>query len=296
MHPPTVPRFSDRLATAIDRVGSPTCIGLDPVYEKLPDQVRACHHEPVRAIEEFCRAVLDAVAPFAAAIKPQSACFERYRGAGTDLLDSLIGQARDRGVMVILDAKRGDIGPTAEHYAHAAFHAGADAVTVNASMGFDTLEPFLNRVREHNKGLFVLVRTSNPGSDELQSARLADGRTVAELAADHVRAAGRGCIGARGLSDLGAVVGATKLDGASLRDRMPEQVFLMPGYGAQGGSRSDIRPMCRAGTSSATAAEWGVLVNASRSVLYPPIEGTNWKMSVCNAAERFADELRSLKD
>ncbi|MFN7021978.1 MAG: orotidine-5'-phosphate decarboxylase, partial [Phycisphaerales bacterium] len=171
----------------------------------------------------------------------------------------------------------------------------ADAVTLNGYLGSDTIEPFLARA---GRGVFVLVRTSNPGSDAIQAQRLADGRTVAELVADEVAALGRapGRLGACGLSSVGAVVGATKsAEAVALRARMPETIFLVPGYGAQGGTLDDLKPMLR---STASAADSGVLVNASRSVLYPTNpanpEGSDYTAPIREAATRFADELRSL--
>ncbi len=288
--------FSDRLAEAIDRAGSPVCVGLDPVADRLP----AAMHGPGGAaekIEQFCQGVIDAVAPHVPAVKFQSACFERYNAAGARVLRTLIRHARSRRLIVILDAKRGDIGVTAEHYAHAAFGGddanpenAADALTVSGYLGPDTVEPFLRPGR----GVFVLVRTSNPGSDAVQSHRLADGRTVAEMMADHVAALGSARRGTRGLSDVGAVVAATKpADAAALRARMPHSIFLVPGYGAQGGTAADVRAMIRPGARS--AGEAGVLITASRSVIYAfEARDANWPEAVGYAARSFADELRSL--
>lgn len=275
--------FSDRLADALDRAGSPVCVGLDPVLDKLPEPVRAAHWEPPRAIAQFCAGVLEAVAGTVPAVKVQSACFERYGAEGVRTLEGVLSDARARGLVTVLDAKRGDIGVSAEHYAAAAFeHGRADALTVSGYLGPDTLTPYPG-------GLFVLVRTSNPGSDAVQSLKLADGRTVAEMMADHVRALGDARRGSRGLSDVGAVVGATKPgDGPALRARMPDQVFLVPGYGAQGGTADDIRGMLRPGARS--PGESGVLVTASRSVIYPGGEG-DWREQIRAAARRLASEI-----
>lgn len=281
-------RFIDRLADAMGRAGSPACVGLDPVVERLPEPIRAEHWEPVRAIEAFCRGVIDAVAPHVGVVKPQAACFERFGSVGVRALEHTIEHARARGLVVILDAKRGDIGVSAEHYAAAARHLGADAITVNAYLGASTVEPYLRA----GLGVFVLVRTSNPDSDAVQAHELKAGGTVAAMVADHVRALGRGYLGARGLSDCGAVVGATKAaDGRMLREHMPEQVFLVPGYGAQGGTADDVRALLRAGAQSPGAC--GVVVNASRSVLYPGDAG-DWWQAVATAAEHFAADLRGI--
>jgi orotidine-5'-phosphate decarboxylase len=287
--------FSDRLAEAIDRVGSPACVGLDPVADKLPAAIQGAG--AAERIEQFCQGVIDAVAPHVPAVKFQSACFERYNAAGARTLRTLIRHARSRRLIVILDAKRGDIGVTAEHYAHAAFGGddanpenAADALTVSGYLGPDTVEPFLRPGR----GVFVLVRTSNPGSDAVQSHRLADGRTVAEMMADHVAALGSTRRGSRGLSDVGAVVAATKPgDAAALRARMPDSIFLVPGYGAQGGTAADVRAMIRPGARS--AGEAGVLITASRSVIYASDpSASDWASTVGRAAAELAGELRAL--
>jgi orotidine-5'-phosphate decarboxylase len=297
-------RFSDRLAAAIDRCGTPACVGLDPVYERLPAPVRG--GEPHGAIMRFCMGVVaelaDGPKPIVPVLKPQIACFERYGPPGLMALAGVIEQARRAGFLVLLDAKRGDIGATAEHYAaatlgrdpaHALTQLGADAVTLSGYMGPDTVEPFL---KVESAGVFVLVRTSNPGSDAVQAQRLADGRTVAEMMADMVAGLGAGRKGTCGLSDVGAVVGATKsAEAAALRARMPDQVFLIPGYGAQGGTVDDIRPCVRPGAERGRPSTMGVLVNASRSVLYPEGAGTDWRKAVRGAAERFVGELRGLE-
>ena len=304
--------FADRLAAAVARAGSPVCVGLDPVYEKLPAELRCGTPDgagAAGAIARFCEGVIEAVAPAGGwpgvpAIKLQSACFERYGGAGVELLRMLLRRARERGMVAVLDAKRGDIGISAEHYAAAAFGAdpsrGADAITLSGYMGSDTIEPFLT---DPSRGVFVLVRTSNPGSDSIQSQRLADGRTVAELVADEVAALGQRRVGACGLSSVGAVVGATKPeDGPRLRARMPDQVFLVPGYGAQGGTADDIRGMLRPAAASAAskgarAARAGVLVTASRSIIYPggDVSGAgDWRGAIGTAAKKLAAEIANV--
>lgn len=279
------PNFADLLTGAIAASGSAACVGLDPVLEKLPAEVRARHTEPLAAIREFCTGVLEAVRPHIGVVKPQSACFERYGGRGVMLLEEICRDARARGFVVVLDAKRGDIGISAEHYAAACVHAGVHAVTLSGYLGPSTIEPFLKA----GLGAFVLVRTSNPDSDAVQGNRLADGRTVAEMMADHVAALGEKHVGACGMSALGAVVGATKsADARALRERMPRQVFLVPGYGAQGGTAEDIRAM-------RTKDGGGALVTASRSVIYPQASGNvAWTASVGNAATQLRAELSAI--
>lgn len=302
-------KFADRLAAAIDRAGgSPVCVGLDPVYDKLPDELRCGTGGlgggggAVAAIARFCEGVLEAAAGTIPVVKPQAACFERYGSAGVACLEHVIRRAKELGYLVLLDVKRGDIGVTAEHYAAAAFEAmGADALTVSPYLGPDTIEPFAKAadavgVSGGDGGVFVLVRTSNPGSDAVQSAKLADGRVVGEMIADMVAQIGSSRVGACGLSSIGAVVGATKAaDAAALRARMPNQVFLVPGYGAQGGTADDIRGMLRPARASGGTS--GVLVTASRSVIYPSgregAEG-DWRAAVAAAARAFASEVRQV--
>ena len=281
--------FSDLLVDSIARRGSPACVGLDPVLESLPAEVRARHHEPLSAIGEFCRGVLGAVAAHAPAVKFQAACFERFGGRGVTLLEDLAELARRLGLVIIYDAKRGDISTSAAHYAASALRLHAHAITLSGYMGPSAVTPFLDA----GLGVFILVRTSNPDSDAIQSPKLADGRSVAELMADHVAALGRERLGSSGLSAVGAVVGATKsADAAALRKRMPDQVFLVPGYGAQGGTAEDIRAMLRPGQPPERA---GVLVTASRSVIYaPPAAGQSWQGAIENAAKKLADELRTI--
>ena len=278
--------FADRLVDAVRRAGSPVCVGLDPVLESLPGPVRAA--EPAAAIEAFTRAVLDAVAGVVPAIKPQAACFERHGSAGWAALERLCAHAKQLGLIVVLDAKRGDIGLSARHYAASAASLGADAITVNAYLGPETVEPYLDA----GLGVFVLVRTSNPGSDTVQSRRLDDGSTIAEMMADRVRELGHAHTGQHGLSSVGAVVGATKpADARALRQRMPDQVFLVPGYGAQGGTAEDVRPMLRDAQPPETA---GVLVTASRSVISAGADEPDWRCRVRAAAEALRNDIASL--
>jgi orotidine-5'-phosphate decarboxylase len=306
MNTPTPPghansHAADRLAALIDAAGAPACVGLDPVYDKLPGALRcgtggltglqSAATGPLNAIARFCAGVLEACRGVVPVIKPQSACFERYGADGVAVLAQVCSLARDMGFFVVLDAKRGDIGVTAEHYAAMAFDAmKADAVTLSGYMGPDTIEPFLKHAGT-DRMVFVLVRTSNPGSDALQSLVLADGRTVAEATADMVESLGRLRLGASGLSSVGAVVAATKpQDGPALRARMPNSIFLIPGYGAQGGSAADIRGMVRTGATSPGTS--GVLVTASRSVIYAGSTGDgDWQGAVHLAARSLVAEL-----
>lgn len=278
--------FADLLSKAILKAGSAACVGLDPVIESIPAPIRARHHEPLAAIAEFSHGVLNAIAGAVPAVKFQSACFERYGSRGVALLEELATEASRLGLIIVYDAKRGDIGTTSAHYASCAKRLGAHAITVNGYLGRSGLTPFL----DVGLGLFVLVRTSNPDSDEIQGSPLADGRTVGGIMADFVASLGAGSLGECGLSNVGAVVGATKSGEANaLRVRMPNQIFLIPGYGAQGGTSQDIRDMRRPGQPSHLA---GVLVTASRSVIYAPATpGQTWSQAVATAAKRLGSEI-----
>ncbi len=303
--PPATPPlpFSDRLAAAVDRTGTVACVGIDPVVEKFVPDMKppnpADHGAAAGSIRRFCDGVIDAVREHVPIVKFQGACFERYGEHGVIALRQSIIHARQAGLLVLLDAKRGDIGISAEHYAAAVFDgpAAADAVTYSGYLGADTIEPMLRP----GKGVFVLVRTSNPGSDAFQSLQLADGRSVAEAMADVVHGLGatRRGGGGTGLSDVGAVVGATKsAEAAALRTRMPETMFLIPGYGAQGGTIEDIRPALRPERHAGSPSTFGVLVTASRSVIYPQLPkgaaSANWRLAVSAAARGLVGELSAL--
>jgi orotidine-5'-phosphate decarboxylase len=275
---------ADRLLSRIESAGAPVCVGLDPVAERMPPELRPAPGDAAAAaaVEAFSRGVLDAVAGVVPAVKVQAACFERHGPEGVAALARVLAHARAKDAFeVILDFKRGDIGISAEHYAASACGPlPAGWTTVSAYLGTDGILPFVSEER----GAFALVRTSNPSGDALQSLRLADGRTVAEAVGDLVAAAGAATVGSGGFSNLGAVVGATKrADAAALRARMPGQLFLVPGFGAQGGGVDDVLPCFRSDGR-------GALITASRSVIYAfgPGDG-DWRA----CARRAAEDLRS---
>ncbi|MEO0963611.1 MAG: orotidine-5'-phosphate decarboxylase [Planctomycetota bacterium] len=282
--------FADRLTAAVVRTGGPVCVGLDPVPDRLPAALRAM---PIGvALAAFGQGVIEAVKDTAAAVKPQLACYERHGVAGLAAYEATVAAAKAAGLLVIADAKRGDIGISAGHYAAALLGpdgvgGGADAVTVSPYLGPDTLEPFVEAATRHGAGLFVLVRTSNPGSAALQRLRLDDGREVCEAVADQVVTLGERSVGACGYSAIGAVVGATHPeDAARLRGRMARQVFLVPGYGAQGGGVAEVLP-CFNGDGA------GALITASRSVIYAyeKMDADDWREPVRAAAAAMRDEL-----
>ena len=297
--------FADRLLDAIAAKGAPVCVGIDPVADRLPAELRGRASQGVDAaldaICEFTSILIDAVADHVPAVKFQSACFERYRAEGVDALYSLIREAQDQGLIVILDAKRGDIGISAEHYAAGIFDpprdesgvldtapATPDALTVNAYLGIDSLQPFCAM----DRGTFALVRTSNSDADLIQQARLQLGLSVAEHLASVLAEFAQQYIGTSGYSSVGAVVGATVPDEMKrLRELMPRCIFLVPGYGAQGGAAEDVRQCFNASDGK------GALISASRSVIYAfePDAGPDvWPASIAAAAVRLAEDVSAI--
>ena len=280
--------FADRLAEAVRRDG-PLCVGLDPRFEMLPTYYRK--FPPGVAIEMFCLKVLELVRPFCAVVKPQAAFFELLGPEGFSAMQSVLWRTRELGFATILDAKRGDIASTATAYAGAAFGEdvwNADALTVNPYLGHDAVEPFIRAARAATpaRGLFVLVRTSNPGGGLFQNA-LSDGvpffRRVAEAVVDW----NDGGTGECGFGDVGAVVGATHpKELAELRGAMPGVWFLVPGYGAQGGTAEDVRTAFR-------NDGLGAVVNSSRGVVFPfRPDDADWEAQIVAAARGAQAELR----
>jgi orotidine-5'-phosphate decarboxylase len=301
--------FADRLLDAIARKGPPICVGIDPIYEMIPDAIAgdarsrdannldAC----IDAIYAFTTKVLQIVAPLVPCVKFQSGYFEKYYSEGVAAYYELIGEAHDLGLIVIGDVKRGDIGSTSEAYAQAHLIpppfaevedvAAPDAITVNPFLGLDTLEPFIKAAREFDRGLFVLIRTSNPGSGDFQDAKTDDGRTFSEMLADKLApiAAGEGLIGVSGYSSIGAVVGATQSHTiASLRKRLPKSLFLLPGYGTQGATAE----MTRAAFNEDGR---GAIISASRSILYPKTAAPMaWEDAAAEAVRHMRADLQQL--
>jgi orotidine-5'-phosphate decarboxylase len=266
--------FADRLAVAVERKGAPLCVGLDPDPALMPAGL---------GVLEFCRGIVDAVADVAVAVKPQAAFFEAQGAEGWSALADVCDYARDAGLLVIADAKRGDVPSTARAYA-TAFAPLADAVTVNPYLGLDSLEPFLAC---EGLGVLVVVKTSNPGSADLQDLPLEDGRPFWEHVAASVDRWGEEYVGVSGLSSVGAVVGATHPELLeTARNLLPRAVLLLPGVGAQGGRLEDLSAAFAAGPASA-------LPSASRSVLYAD-RGAGWQGAAAAEARRLAGELRAL--
>jgi orotidine-5'-phosphate decarboxylase len=287
--------FADRLTAAIRAKKNAVCVGLDPRWESLPDELKSRHGDGTlsavaRAFEEFSARVIDVVAPRVPVVKPQSAFFEMCGPAGLAALQRILRRARDRGLLTILDGKRNDIASTATAYADAAF-AGvslmdrlhsvwdADALTVNPYLGRDAIEPFLQSARRDGRGLFVLVRTSNPGAGQFQD-RVCDGRPLFLHVAEAVGAWARENLGPCGYGDVGAVVGATHpAELATVRQTLPQAFLLVPGFGAQGGSAKDTAP--------AFAADGlGAVVNSSRGIIFSFSPRDNdWETAVETATQ-----------
>jgi orotidine-5'-phosphate decarboxylase len=250
-----MPSLSVTLSEAVRRTGTPLCVGIDPWPERLPGSGGL----PERA-EAFGRAVVDACAGIVPAVKPQFAFFEALGPDGMRALARVCAHARAAGLVVVGDAKRGDIGSTARAYADATLAPGApfpcDALTVNPFLGPDTVMPFLEAADAHGRGVFVLVRTSNPGSARWQAP------VVDDLAA-WLTLQGAARADARGLSNVGAVVGATHAaELAGLRERLPHAWLLVPGFGAQGATAADTRAAGR-------ADGLGALVVSARAATFP---------------------------
>jgi len=289
--------FGARLSAAVAARESQVVLGLDPDPATLwpgpevggdgPPAVRAG-----RAVAAHCAALIDAAGPACVAVKPQVACFERLGGPGWDALGRVAGYARAAGLLVLADAKRGDIGPTAAAYAEAFFgrretpfgelrSLEADAITASPLLGRDSLEPLISAAREQQAGVFVLVRTSNPGAADVQDAELTGGAPLWERLAALVAELGRS--DGSGLADVGAVCGATAPEHlARMRELMPSTPFLLPGVGAQGGEVEALAPAFAPGPA-------GGLIAASRS-----IAGAHQRLggSPARAARREAEALR----
>lgn len=303
--------FADRLLAAIDEKQAPICVGIDPIVSMFPEELApdpASAGDPeasLDAIFDFTTKVLNIVAPLVPCVKFQSAYFEQFHAEGVGAYFDLIQEASDLGLLVIGDVKRGDIGSTAAAYA--AGHLAAcpavdelegittpDAITINPMLGLDTIEPFLAAAKNCDKGLFVLVRTSNPGSAALQDAKLTDGRTWSELLADSLAplADDPRLVGSSGFSSLGAVVGATQPHTMhSLRQRLPKSLFLLPGYGTQGATAEMTK-------SAFVRGRHGALISASRSILYAHREakyastfGPDWQKAVEQATIDMKTEI-----
>ncbi len=305
--------YIERLHAAIRRTQTSAVVGLDPRFDQLPPAVVAMARKrattdraiAATAFEEFCGRIIDVVAPLVPAVKPQAAFFEELGPDGCVALANVMRHARRAGLVVICDAKRGDIGSTAEAYARG-YLAGADpdaaawaadALTINPYLGKDTLEPFVNVAAERGAGLYVLVRTSNPGAGTLQDrvtdgtplyrhvAKMVEELSLATLCHSSIPEDDFGCVG--------AVVGATyPQELAELRAVMPHVPLLVPGYGAQGGSAADVAAGFR-------ADGFGALINSSRAINFAytrepyrsRFDADRWEQAIETATRDMITEL-----
>lgn len=297
--------FAERLAAGVRRSKTPTLVGLDPRFDSLPKPLTAglSKTNPIEvagAFEAFCKGVIDVVAPLVSVVKPQAAFFEQVGVPGMAALAETIAYAREKGLLVILDGKRNDIGTTAAAYADAYLGPpelsawGADALTVSPYLGEDSLTPFVEVAEQRGAGIFVLVKTSNPGGGLFQDIEGDEG-AVYQQVARQVESLNAATIGESGYGSIGAVVGATYPEQlAELRSVMPHAWFLVPGYGAQGGSAADV-----AGAFDAKGL--GAIVNNSRGIIFahskPPYAerfgATKWQAAVEAATQDMIHSLRT---
>ena len=297
--------FADRLDAAVRRCGNPVLVGLDPRAESLPagilaDANSAGLEEIAAAYGRFCRGVIDVVATLVPAVKPQAAFFEQLGPAGMAVLADVIQYAQQKGLLVILDGKRNDIGSTATAYAQGILGSegqspwGADALTVSPYLGDDSLQPFVDVAQQRAAGIFVLVKTSNPGGRMLQDL-VAAGRPLYRHVAEYVERQAEKTIGGCGYGAVGAVVGATyPAQLAELRAEMPHTWFLVPGFGSQGGTARDV-------AAAFDAQGRGAIVNNSRGIIFahsikPYCErygAARWQEAVEAATRDMIEQLRA---
>ncbi len=258
--------FADHLIERIQAT-SPICVGLDPRYDQIPEHIRADAPTPGAAFLTFNKGIIDAVCDLVPIVKPQIAFYEMLGLDGLVALTRTIEYAKEKGLLVLMDAKRNDIGSTAQAYANTFLDKEgdfcSDALTVTPYLGYDGIKPFAEMCLEHDKGMFVLVKTSNTSSGDIQDRKVDEsGQTVYELMGQLVDSWGTDCIGESGYSSVGAVVGATyPQEAKKLRELMPNSIFLVPGYGAQGGGAEDVKPCFN-------KDGLGAIVNSSRGIIF----------------------------
>ena len=283
----------DTLIEGIETCKNPTCVGLDTQLAHLPEgfagEVKN-FEDAANALVRYNRAIVDALAGVVPSAKVQVAYYEMYGVPGMRAFHETIEYAKSKGLVVIADCKRNDIGATAGAYAKAYLSPeggfSCDFVTVNAYLGIDGVKPFLEAGKVRGGGIFALVKTSNPSGGQLQDLKIGD-RTVYEVMGDLVSEWGEDSIGKYGYSSVGAVVGATYPEqGAALRKRLPHTFFLVPGYGAQGATGKDLR-----GCFDANGR--GAVVNASRSILtaWKKQPGVDFAQAARNEAIRMRDDI-----
>ncbi|MEM8717975.1 MAG: orotidine-5'-phosphate decarboxylase [Cyanobacteria bacterium P01_G01_bin.39] len=296
--------FIDRLIEQIQLKQTPCIVGLDPALERMPqswlEQQEINQHsslaECAEAIYQYNLMVLDAIADLVPAVKPQSAYYELFGSAGIVALEKTMQAARDRDLIVVLDVKRGDIASTATAYAQSYLPTEpkrsleADAITIVPYLGKDCLDPFFESAIEWGKGIFVCVKTSNPGAAIVQEQHI-DQRYLYEIVADLIKPASDRSLGESGYSGIGAVVGATYPEAAQrLRKQLPNSLFLVPGVGAQGGGNQGIK-------ACFNADGLGAVVSSSRTIMYPHLYGSNTsnKETIRQAALDLITQVREIQ-
>lgn len=300
--------FSVDLHRRIQEKNSRVCVGLDPRLDWIPQHIQDAavkeHGETLRAagqaITEFNRAVIDAIAPFVPVVKPQIAFYEQYGPAGLEAFQETIEYAKSNDLSVVVDAKRGDIDSTAQAYANSFLGTtlvfgkqqpiyNVDCVTVNPFLGEDSLVPFIDTCQKYGNGIFVLVKTSNPGSGDLQDLEI-DGQTVTTRMAHLVNRYAQESINSDGYSNIGAVVGATFPDEARrVRILMPNSIFLVPGIGAQGGNFSGL-------VNFFNADGLGAIVNSSRGLVFSQREnvGSDFQQVIVERTKEMVGEINKV--
>jgi len=288
--------FAARLTDAIRARNSVLCAGIDPHLDLLPPLFQ--QKNMTEAVRDWAFELIPLLAGQVPVIKPQAAMFERLGPSGMIMLASLSKAAMAEGLMVIMDAKRGDIGSTATAYAEAwlGHEAGfaSDALTINPYLGRDSLEPFAEKAQKSKAGLFTLLRTSNPGSADIQMLQSIEKKPVFHHVADMIRPFMESMVDASGFSSFGVVIGATWPDEqAALRKMLPECLFLIPGFGAQGASASDAL----AGLVKGPEGWEGGVVNSSRGLTMPAEANearnlTDWRAAIRSATSQTIQALR----
>ncbi|OGJ55574.1 orotidine 5'-phosphate decarboxylase [Candidatus Peribacteria bacterium RIFCSPHIGHO2_02_FULL_52_16] len=273
--------FADALTEATKKK-SPVCVGLDPKVDALPEGIK----KDASGVLTFNKGIIDAVKDTACCVKPQLAYYELLGWEGMKVFFETCEYAKKQGLLVIADGKRNDIGSTCEAYADAYLGKDStiDALTVNPYLGSDGVKPFMERCKKNDKGIFILVKTSNASSGELQDLPVGD-EVVHEQLAQLVESWATELLGKSNFSSIGAVVGATYPEEMKyLRTLMPHVPFLIPGYGAQGGTAADVKHgFIPDGT--------GAIVNASRSIINAS-KGKDWKEAAAKAASEMAEEIK----
>ena len=294
--------FADKITLKTREIGSPLCLGLDPHSNLIPKLFKKKSHKlNIRNIENFLFEIIDIAKNKVVALKPQVAFFEQWGPDGMSLLVKISKLAKENNIPIIMDAKRGDIGSTSEAYAKAwlgqkSFFK-ANAITINPWMGVETLVPFIELANKTNSGVFILLKTSNPGSRDLQDLKV-DGKKVFLHLAEKLSQIMESNLGESGFSNIGIVVGATKPKEASIiRKILPKALFLIPGFGAQGANASDAL----AGLILKNKIYEGGLINSSRNILFPKgsYEQTNlvkWKKKIKFAIKQSCDALKYVND